>query len=114
MELLSFYFFSGFLCGILSIIIFAACIYNEIKITDFILQNNIQFSIIGWILGIILSILLFIKGGRASIANLNIHGSTNSMIYNFWQGREINPRIGPVDFKINLFRTSMITIVIIS
>ncbi|XP_012345755.1 delta(14)-sterol reductase TM7SF2 isoform X2 [Apis florea] len=105
---------NGFLCGILSIIIFAACIYNEIKITDFILQNNIQFSIIGWILGIILSILLFIKGGRASIANLNIHGSTNSMIYNFWQGREINPRIGPVDFKINLFRTSMITIILIN
>lgn len=107
-------YFLGFLCGLLSIIIFFACIYTEFNIIDLILQNYIQFAISGWIIGIILSLLLFIKGGRAPIANLNIHGSTNSMIYNFWQGREINPRIGPVDFKINLFRTSMITIVIIS
>ncbi|XP_017758730.1 PREDICTED: lamin-B receptor [Eufriesea mexicana] len=105
---------NGFLCGLLSIIIFFACMYTEFDIIDLILQNHIQFAISGWIIGIILSLLLFIKGGRAPIANLNIHGSTNSVIYNFWQGREINPRIGPVDFKINLFRTSMITIILIN
>lgn len=103
----------GFLCSLLSVIIFAACIYKELEVTDLVIQNSVQFSISGWILGTILSLLLFVKGGKAPVANLNIHGSTNSVIYNFWQGREINPRIGPVDIKINLFRTSMITIVII-
>ncbi|XP_033184519.1 lamin B receptor isoform X1 [Bombus vancouverensis nearcticus] len=105
---------NGFLCSLLSVIIFAACIYKELEVTDLVIQNSVQFSISGWILGTILSLLLFVKGGKAPVANLNIHGSTNSMIYNFWQGREINPRIGPVDIKINLFRTSMITIILIN
>ena len=109
----NYFLFSGLLCGLLSVIIFAVCIYEELEIIDLIIQNSVQFLISGWILGTILSLLLFVKGGRAPVANLNIHGSTNSVIYNFWQGREINPRIGPVDFKITLFRTSMIAIVII-
>ncbi|KOX78838.1 Lamin-B receptor [Melipona quadrifasciata] len=105
---------NGFLCGLLSVIIFVVCIYEELEIIDLITQNSVQFSISGWILGTILSLLLFVKGSRAPVANLNIHGSTNSVIYNFWQGREINPRIGPVDFKISLFRTSMIAIILIN
>ncbi|XP_076762650.1 lamin B receptor isoform X3 [Xylocopa sonorina] len=105
---------NGFLCGLLSSIIFAACIYQEFELGDLIVDNYLQFSISGWFLGLILSLLLFIKGGRAPVANLNIYGSTNSVIYNFWQGREINPRIGPIDFKIILFRTSMITTILIN
>lgn len=105
---------NGFLCGLLSVIIFVVCIYEELEIIDLITQNSVQFSISGWILGTILSLLLFVKGSRAPVVNLNIHGSTNSVIYNFWQGREINPRIGPVDFKISLFRTSMIAIILIN
>ncbi|CAL7949897.1 unnamed protein product [Xylocopa violacea] len=73
-----------------------------------------RLNVSGWFLGLILSLLLFIKGGRAPVANLNIYGSTNSVIYNFWQGREINPRIGPIDFKIILFRTSMIAMILIN
>lgn len=105
---------NGFLCCLLSLIAFAAGIYNEFEIADFIIDNYVQFSISGWLIGAILSLLLFIKGGKAPIANLNIHGSTKSTIYNFWQGREINPRIGRVDIKINLFRTSMIAIILIN
>ncbi|XP_017877864.1 delta(14)-sterol reductase isoform X2 [Ceratina calcarata] len=105
---------NGFVCCLLSIIVFVACTYKEFKIADFIINNYVQFSVSGWIIGVILSLLLFIKGGKAPIANLNIHGSTKSVIYNFWQGREINPRMGQVDFKINLFRTSMIATVLIN
>lgn len=103
--------FSGFLCAVLSLLVFIMCIYKDIKITDFIIENCVQLSISGWIIGTILSVLLFLKSDRAPIANLNIHGSTNSTIYNFWQGREINPRIGPIDFKLCLFRSSLIAMV---
>ncbi|XP_053984855.1 delta(14)-sterol reductase TM7SF2 [Hylaeus volcanicus] len=105
---------NGFLCALLSLIIFITCIYKEFEVGDFIIENYIQFSISGWILGVVLSLLLFIKGSKAPVANLNIYGSTNSVIYNFWQGREINPRIGPLDIKMNFFRTAMITMIIIN
>ncbi|XP_076234062.1 lamin B receptor [Calliopsis andreniformis] len=105
---------NGFLCALLSLIIFVTCVYKEFEITDIIVENYVQFSISGWILGVILSLMLFIKAGKAPVANLNIHGSTNSRIYNFWQGREINPRIGPLDIKMNLFRTAMIAIILIN
>lgn len=105
---------NGFLCALLSLIIFITCIYKEFEITDVIVENYVQFSISGWIIGVILSLMLFIKAGKAPIVNLNIHGSTNSRIYNFWQGREINPRIGPLDVKITLFRTTMIAIILIN
>ena len=105
---------NGFLCAILSLILFVACVYKEFELADLIVENYVQLSISGWILGVILSLLLFVKGNKAPVANLNIHGSTNSRIYNFWQGREINPRVGPVDVKINLFRTAMIAITLIN
>ncbi|XP_076374754.1 lamin B receptor isoform X2 [Megalopta genalis] len=105
---------NGFLSAILSLLIFIVCIYKELGVTDLIIDNYIQFSISGWLLGVILSVLLFIKGGKAPIASLNIHGSTNSRIYNFWQGREINPRIGPLDVKMTIFRTAMIATMLIN
>ena len=105
---------NGVLCAILSLILFVACVYKEFELADLIVENYVQLSISGWILGVILSLLLFVKGNKAPVANLNIHGSTNSRIYNFWQGREINPRVGPVDVKINLFRTAMIAITLIN
>lgn len=105
---------NGFLCALLSLLVFGACIYKEIKVADFIIEKCAQFSISGWILGTILSVLIYMKSDRAPIAHLNIHGSTNSIIYNFWQGREINPRIGPMDLKLCFFRTSLITMILVN
>ncbi|XP_076284360.1 lamin B receptor isoform X2 [Lasioglossum baleicum] len=105
---------NGFLCAILSLLVFTVCVYKELGVTDLIIDNYVQLSISAWLLGVILAILLFIKGGKAPIASLNIHGSTNSRIYNFWQGREINPRIGPLDIKMTIFRSAMIATMLLN
>ncbi|XP_076657065.1 lamin B receptor [Halictus rubicundus] len=105
---------NGFLCAILSLLVFIVCVYKELGVTDLIIDNYVQLLMSAWLLGVILSILLFIKGGKAPIASLNIHGSTNSRIYNFWQGREINPRIGPLDIKMTIFRSSMIATMLLN
>ncbi|XP_012150155.1 lamin B receptor isoform X1 [Megachile rotundata] len=105
---------NGFLCALLSLLVFSTCICNDIKVADFIIEKCVQFSISGWILGTVLSALIYIKSDRAPIANLNIHGSTNSIIYNFWQGREINPRIGLIDLKLCFIRTSLITMILVN
>jgi len=102
------YIFSGFLSVLLTIIAFIVCVYKDIRIDDYILSNIVRLSVSGWILGTILAFGLYIKAERAPIANLNIYASTNSKIYNFWQGREINPRIGTLDIKLLLIRTSAV------
>jgi len=102
------YIFSGFLSVLLTIVAFIVCVYKDIRIDDYILSNIVQLSVSGWILGTILAFGLYIKAERAPIANLNIYASTNSKIYNFWQGREINPRIGTLDIKLLLIRTSAV------
>jgi len=85
----------------------------NIPVSDYILNNIVQLSVNGWIVGTILAIGLYIKAGKAPVINLNIYASTNSKIYNFWQGREINPRIGALDIKLLLIRASLIGTVII-
>ncbi|KAG8041469.1 hypothetical protein G9C98_002762 [Cotesia typhae] len=85
-----------------------------IDITNFIIDNLLRFSVLSWITGTILSIALFIKGGRIPVSTANIYGSTNNFIYDFWQGREINPRVLKLDIKMLLSRVSVIgTMVII-
>lgn len=106
-------FFLGFLCAALSLAILSICVYKKLKLHDFILENSLQLSTSGWILGTIIAIFLYIKANKAPVACLNICASTNSIIYNFWQGREINPRLGSLDIKIILLRASVIGLVII-
>ncbi|XP_029177423.1 delta(14)-sterol reductase [Nylanderia fulva] len=105
---------NGFLGAILAITIFGLCIYKNISISDFILDNIVQLSVSGWLVGTFLALGLYIKAGKAPLANLNIYASTKSRIYNFWQGREINPRIGALDIKLLLIRASLIGTLIVN
>lgn len=104
----------GFLSAILAITIIGACVYKNVPISDYILNNSVQLAVSGWLIGLILALSLYIKAERGPVANLNIYASTNSRIYNFWQGKEINPRIGALDIKLLLMRASLIGMVSIT
>ena len=82
--------------------------YKGYKIHDFVLNSCLQLSIAGWILGTLLAAGLYLKAGRMPVSTLNLYGSTNNIVYDFWQGREVNPRVGPLDFKFLVFRAGMI------
>ncbi|KAL6444671.1 hypothetical protein ACFW04_002038 [Cataglyphis niger] len=98
----------------LTIIVLYLCTYKNILVSDFILDNIVQLSVSGWLIGTFLALGLYMKAGKAPIANLNIYASTKSKIYNFWQGREINPRIGSLDVKLLLIRASLIGTLIVN
>lgn len=97
----------------MAIIGLGLCVYMNIPVSEYILNNIVQLSVSGWIVGTILALGLYIKAGKAPVINLNLYASTNSKIYNFWQGREINPRFGTLDIKLLLIRASLIGTVII-
>ncbi|XP_014484853.1 PREDICTED: delta(14)-sterol reductase isoform X2 [Dinoponera quadriceps] len=105
---------NGFLSATLAIALFGLCINKDIPISDYILNNSVQLVISGWLIGTILALGLYIKAERASVVSLNIYASTNSRMYNFWQGREINPRVGVLDIKLLLIRASLIGMLIVN
>ncbi|KAG5320585.1 LBR protein, partial [Acromyrmex heyeri] len=105
---------NGFLSAIVAMVGLGLCVYLNIPVSEYILNNIVQLSVSGWIVGTILALGLYIKAGKAPVINLNIYASTNSKIYNFWQGREINPRIGTLDIKLLLIRASLIGTLIVN
>lgn len=96
----------------MAISLLGLCVYKDVPVIDYILNNPVQLTISGWLVGTILALGLYVKAERAPIANLNIYASTNSKIYNFWQGKEVNPRFGILDIKLLLIRASLIGTVI--
>lgn len=104
--------FLGIYTLILSVAGFAGATYYGYNIGDFLLKKSVPFSVAGLTYGTILAFALYIKGGRVPVSSLNIYGSTNSKIYDFWQGREVNPRFFErLDVKMIYFRTSLIGLV---
>ncbi|XP_011305217.1 delta(14)-sterol reductase [Fopius arisanus] len=108
------YHVNGWMTAIISLIILITCEYQSLRICDYILASALKLAVSGWIIGTAIAILLFIKAESAPVAALNIYGSTNNLIYDFWQGREINPRIGGIDFKMILVRAAVIGALIIN
>lgn len=102
---------NGIISAFFTIAILAALEYKSYGVGDFILNSCLQLSIAGWTLGSIIAVGLYIKAGKISVAALNLYGSTNNVVYDFWQGREVNPRIGPLDVKLLLLRANVIATV---
>ncbi|KAJ8674040.1 hypothetical protein QAD02_005302 [Eretmocerus hayati] len=99
---------------LLSLIIFIGGTYRGYNIADFLLKKSLTLSTTALAFGALLALILYIKGGRVPVSDLNLYGSTNSAIFNFWQGREISPRFGPLDVKLVLFRTGLIGSILIN
>lgn len=51
------------------------------------------------IISVVLSVFLYAFSFRSSNVLLALGGNTGSAIYDFWVGRELNPRIGELDLK---------------
>lgn len=103
--------FLGLYILLLSIAAFASATYYGYNVGDVLLKKSLPFSVAALVLGTLTAIVLYFKGGRVPVSHLNMYGSTSSRIYNFWQGREISPRFGPVDVKMVLYRFAIISTV---
>ncbi|XP_018910355.2 delta(14)-sterol reductase TM7SF2 isoform X1 [Bemisia tabaci] len=58
---------------------------------------------------LLVSIVLFVKGGKAAKKSLNPKGNTGNKINDFIVGRELNPRIKSFDFKLFFKRHALLT-----
>jgi lamin-B receptor len=104
------YLLSGLLSAIVTVVILGVLRHFKYPVT-IIVDKYVQFFVMGLIFAYVLAVLLYIRGGRAHIMAQNPFAVTGSRIYDFWMGREVNPRIGPFDVKVGLYRTGIIGMV---
>lgn len=82
----------------------AGLYYYDFPVTAYV-DKSLQFVSIAILFGIFLSVALFIKGGQTSYQAPNVDGNK---LYDFFMGRELNPKVGPFDIKVLLLRVAVI------
>lgn len=89
--------------------VFAVLILDmyKIPVATFVRTKYLQLGVSATILGILLSIYLYIRSFYVPVSALNSQGLTDNAVHNFIVGREVNPRIfGVLDVKMFLLRFS--------
>uniref|UniRef100_A0A1Y1ML18 Uncharacterized protein n=1 Tax=Photinus pyralis TaxID=7054 RepID=A0A1Y1ML18_PHOPY len=105
-------FFTLVLVGIVLILLET---FTGVLVIENVLQNFFQHYVTLTVLGVILSVALYIRSFYVPLCNLKSDVLINNAIYNFYHGRDINPRVfGVVDFKLFLFRFFCISTIIMN
>ncbi|XP_048387305.2 delta(14)-sterol reductase LBR isoform X1 [Stegostoma tigrinum] len=75
-----------------------AALYNEVNLS-YIYSSQLQLAISAILFSVLLSIYLYVRSWRVPADELAEGGNSGSFIYDFFIGRELNPRIRNFDLK---------------
>ncbi|GCB76856.1 hypothetical protein scyTo_0020519, partial [Scyliorhinus torazame] len=87
-------FYAFLLCGAA----LAAALYNEVNLS-YIHNNLLQLAISAMVFSLVLSIYLYLRSWHVPTDELAAGGNSGSFVYDFFIGRELNPRIKNFDLK---------------
>ena len=89
---------NGFFALVISLLAFGVAVYLKYPV-QIVHKKFLQLITSGIVFSFILSILLYIKARRGPNANLATGGNSGNLLYDFFIGHELNPRIGSFDLK---------------
>ncbi|XP_076873540.1 delta(14)-sterol reductase LBR [Brachyhypopomus gauderio] len=89
---------NGFFALFLSAVAVGTAVYNEVDLT-YIHTRFLQFYTSALLVSVLLSIYLFIRSRWAADHERSPAGNSGYVIYDFFMGRELNPRIKNFDIK---------------
>lgn len=92
--------------GALSVIVVLHLIGYKVTVFP---EKGVSYVTASAIFGLILSTILFYKGKNPKYPN---PGVRNKLLYDFWVGREINPRFGNLDTKFALLQMSSAQVIV--
>ncbi|XP_067841341.1 delta(14)-sterol reductase LBR [Heptranchias perlo] len=75
-----------------------AALYNEVNLS-YIYDNLLQLAISAMVFSLLLSAYLYVRSWRVPADELAPGGNSGSFVYDFFIGRELNPRIRNFDLK---------------
>ncbi|KAK5650578.1 hypothetical protein RI129_001607 [Pyrocoelia pectoralis] len=105
-------FFTLIVVGIILLVLETS---TDIHVIENILQKHFQLYVTLIVFAVILSIVIHIRSLYAPLCCLKSDALINSGIYNFYYGREINPRLfGSVDVKLCLHRFCCISAILMN
>jgi len=101
---------SGFYNALATLAVLGGLYYYGFNVTA-VLSKSIALLTSAVVLALVLSVALFVKGGRAKTGR-NLHADGNK-VYDFFIGREIQPTLGPINLKAFFHRMEFVGILLL-
>lgn len=89
---------NGFFAIVVSGITMAAAIHQGVDLT-YIHSHFLQLAVAAFIISLLLSVYLYMRSRNAPVDLLALGGNSGNVAYDFFKGRELNPRIRNFDLK---------------
>ncbi|XP_038134026.1 delta(14)-sterol reductase LBR isoform X1 [Cyprinodon tularosa] len=89
---------NGFFAVLVSAAVVAAAVYQGADLT-YIHSHFLQLTTASFLIAMLLSIYLYVRSRSTSPDERALGGNSGNMIYDFFKGRELNPRIKEFDLK---------------
>uniref|UniRef100_A0A1A8PJ77 Delta(14)-sterol reductase LBR n=1 Tax=Nothobranchius rachovii TaxID=451742 RepID=A0A1A8PJ77_9TELE len=89
---------NGFFAFAVSAAVVAAAMYFDVDLT-YIHSHFLQLAVASFLVSLLLSVYLFVRARSAGLGELALGGNSGNVVYDFFKGRELNPRIKGFDLK---------------
>ncbi|XP_020508088.2 delta(14)-sterol reductase LBR isoform X1 [Labrus bergylta] len=89
---------NGFFAILLSSVLAAAAVHQGFDLT-YIHSHFLQLATASFLISALLSIYLFVRSRYAAPEHLAFGGNSGHVLYDFFKGRELNPRVKSFDLK---------------
>ncbi|XP_034756350.1 delta(14)-sterol reductase LBR [Etheostoma cragini] len=89
---------NGFFAMVVSSVAVAAAVHQGVDLT-YIHSHFLQLATASFLISVVLSLYLYVRSCSAAAEQLALEGSSGNVAYDFFKGRELNPRIKDFDLK---------------
>lgn len=89
---------NGFFAIVVSALAVAAAVHQGVDLT-YIHSNFLQLAVASLLISVLLSVYLYIRSRNATPSERALGGNSGNVLYDFFKGRELNPRIKDFDLK---------------
>ncbi|XP_018558896.1 delta(14)-sterol reductase LBR isoform X1 [Lates calcarifer] len=89
---------NGFFAIVVSAVAVAAAVYQGVDLT-YIHSHFLQLAVASFLISVLLSVYLYVRSRYTSPEQLALGGNSGNVVYDFFKGRELNPRIKDFDLK---------------
>ncbi|XP_068609839.1 delta(14)-sterol reductase LBR [Brachionichthys hirsutus] len=89
---------NGFFAIVTSSLAVAAAVYRGVDLT-YVHSHFLQLAAASFLVSVLLSVCLYVRSRSTAPDQLALGGNSGNAVYDFFKGRELNPRIGSFDLK---------------
>uniref|UniRef100_A0A3Q3XB45 Delta(14)-sterol reductase LBR n=1 Tax=Mola mola TaxID=94237 RepID=A0A3Q3XB45_MOLML len=89
---------NGFFAIVVSSVATATAVYQGVDVT-YIHSHFLQLAVASFLISTLLSVYLYVRSRYAAQAELAMGGNSGNVVYDFFKGHELNPRIRNFDLK---------------